>query len=553
LIGIDTRGSTRFVGVVGLIALLFATIAPALLTIRTAEAAVPTAVTVFAGTVPSGFIGAGGVPNSATGGTFRVAADVDDNDGVDAGQTNETNVQMSTSRGTFTDSGSASVIIPCAIDGVARAAAAPFVEDIDGGGPAPALTFTDPTYLAGIAVENEPEADGGAATTDGTATDALDEGCLAVDAFVQFSSSTNGLTAISATAQNGGAAGSTVVTIGTFSGSVATLTLTNTEGAQYIAPNLTGRFVSPNDEVTMTASNRDAGGNPVAGVVNIWTIDQGGIDLTASGTCGSTPNNSSELTDVNGNSTVDICARPGNALGTRTVTVQEPTSGRTATATVTYVGPPARVDMRTEIIASTGGTSALESSQAAVGPAVSIRAIVECRDADNRPCADGTGLALAASGAGTVVSAVTTFTAGRATGIVTTNSEQNASVAITASVATADGNVVSDAETVNLRAAQPTATGTATGTATATATAAPGCTVTPNSPYSSGLNAVVVQGTCTSASAASVIATASGRTVLSIFVLAGGNWLYFLPAFPAINGGLTNFPGPLASAIVAIQ
>ena len=76
--------------------------------------------------------------------------------------------------------------------------------------------------------------------------------------------------------------------------------------------------------------------------------------------------------------------------------------------------------------------------------------------------------------------------------------------------------------------------------------------VTPNSPYVAGLNSIVVQGGGTPAAVAVVIATASGLTVTVIWVFSTGQWVFFLPATPAIAGGLTTFPGPLASAFVGL-
>ncbi len=77
-------------------------------------------------------------------------------------------------------------------------------------------------------------------------------------------------------------------------------------------------------------------------------------------------------------------------------------------------------------------------------------------------------------------------------------------------------------------------------------------TVTPNSPYTSGLNSIVVQGSGSPADVVAVVATASGMTVTVIWVYSTGEWVFFLPATPSIAGGLAIFPGPVASAFVVL-
>ena len=77
-------------------------------------------------------------------------------------------------------------------------------------------------------------------------------------------------------------------------------------------------------------------------------------------------------------------------------------------------------------------------------------------------------------------------------------------------------------------------------------------TVTPNSPYTSGLNSIVVQGSGSPADVVAVVATASSMTVTVIWVYSTGEWVFFLPATPSIAGGLAIFPGPVASAFVVL-
>jgi len=38
--------------------------------------------------------------------------------------------------------------------------------------------------------------------------------------------------------------------------------------------------------------------------------------------------------------------------------------------------------------------------------------------------------------------------------------------------------------------------------------------------------------------------------VAAVWYLGGGRWTYHLPAFPNVDGGLANVPGPVARVIV---
>ena len=78
-------------------------------------------------------------------------------------------------------------------------------------------------------------------------------------------------------------------------------------------------------------------------------------------------------------------------------------------------------------------------------------------------------------------------------------------------------------------------------------------TVTPNGAYITGPNAVVLQGSSSPAPVASMISANSGRTVLALWLLSAGDWTFFLPAYPAIGGGLSNFAGPVASFIAVLD
>lgn len=96
-----------------------------------------------------------------------------------------------------------------------------------------------------------------------------------------------------------------------------------------------------------------------------------------------------------------------------------------------------------------------------------------------------------------------------------------------------------------------------TATPTASPTASPiaqvtGCVTTPNSPLVSGINAVVIQGSCSVSTGAAAIAGQAGRPVSVVWLLTAGSWVYFLPHLPLIDGGLRDFPGPVVSVIVVL-
>lgn len=102
----------------------------------------------------------------------------------------------------------------------------------------------------------------------------------------------------------------------------------------------------------------------------------------------------------------------------------------------------------------------------------------------------------------------------------------------------------------------------APGTPTPTSTPSPspvptleppeGNAIVPNSPYIAGANGVVVQGAWDAAAVSANVATQSGLPVQALWLLANGRWIFYLPATPAIDGGLAAFPGPLASAVVIL-
>jgi hypothetical protein len=76
-------------------------------------------------------------------------------------------------------------------------------------------------------------------------------------------------------------------------------------------------------------------------------------------------------------------------------------------------------------------------------------------------------------------------------------------------------------------------------------------TITPNSPYQVGLNAIVVQGDGGAAAVTTEIVGESGFQVDALWLLSGGLWTYYIPAFPAL-GTLTTFP-PIANAFAILS
>ena len=105
-------------------------------------------------------------------------------------------------------------------------------------------------------------------------------------------------------------------------------------------------------------------------------------------------------------------------------------------------------------------------------------------------------------------------------------------------------------------AATPSPTPTPTAPPSSTPSAPPptqqNLTVIPNGAYQEGANAVVVQDSGNVTTVALMVKAVSGRDVLAIWMLSSGRWRYFLPALPNVDGGLSGFPGPVASAIIIL-
>ncbi len=75
-------------------------------------------------------------------------------------------------------------------------------------------------------------------------------------------------------------------------------------------------------------------------------------------------------------------------------------------------------------------------------------------------------------------------------------------------------------------------------------------TIVPNSPYQAGPNSVAIIGGGTAAEVAAGIAADSGMKVDALWLLKGGRWLFFLPAVPGVDGGLSIVPDPAAAVAV---
>lgn len=81
-----------------------------------------------------------------------------------------------------------------------------------------------------------------------------------------------------------------------------------------------------------------------------------------------------------------------------------------------------------------------------------------------------------------------------------------------------------------------------------------GSAITPSSPYAPGLNSVVVQGSDeTAPGVADRIAASSGRDVIAMWMLKAGSWLYYLPGYPWLDGGLHSFATEPAGLLVILS
>jgi hypothetical protein len=279
----------------------------------------------------------------------------------------------------------------------------------------------------------------------------------------------------------------------------------------------------------------DSAGNVLVGQPVVYTTNRGSL-LNPAGSCtlvGTT--NANGIDNQFGLVPApSACPTPGGDSGT-TATVTATSGTATATKDVKFGGTPA--------------TCVLTSSADNVPVGQTVAMSADIKDSTSGPTWDNLNPTWSrahpgASGSNVVIAS----TSNTSNGVARANlfSAIPGEVQVTAAIG---GALCSS--TVTFTGVTGTATPSGTGTATGTATGA--CTVTPNSPYQAGLNAVVVQGSCTAVAAAGVVDAATALNVLALWVLSGGTWLYFLPQFPAINGGLSQFPGPVASAIVVLS
>lgn len=77
--------------------------------------------------------------------------------------------------------------------------------------------------------------------------------------------------------------------------------------------------------------------------------------------------------------------------------------------------------------------------------------------------------------------------------------------------------------------------------------------VTPNEPYVAGVNAVVLEGGGAPAVAAAAVAADSDMRVDALWMLVAGEWRFYLPAHPAIDGRLGTLPASPVAAFVVLS
>ena len=77
--------------------------------------------------------------------------------------------------------------------------------------------------------------------------------------------------------------------------------------------------------------------------------------------------------------------------------------------------------------------------------------------------------------------------------------------------------------------------------------------MTPNVAFQVGANSVVIEGKASPNAVAEAVAQNAGRRVQAIWLLSDGRWLYYLPIAPDVDGGLRDFAGPVASAIIILE
>ncbi len=233
-----------------------------------------------------------------------------------------------------------------------------------------------------------------------------------------------------------------------------------------------------------------------------------------------------------GNPRADIATNPGASLGATVVTatvVSNPVLSKSDNQVIS--GPPAEMVLAFD-------PAELSSSAAVLSTTVKAT----LKDALGNLVGDGTPVVCSSGGIANVTVVATSggvTTKGVATYQATVSPPINGAVSVACNV---PGTSIAASQAI------PVAGGDGGGT---TPPPTEGCTVTPNSPFISGLNGAVVSGTCPAAEASSAIASDSGKTVQALWALSGGLYKYYLPANPGIDGGLNSFPGPVA-AITAV-
>ena len=86
-----------------------------------------------------------------------------------------------------------------------------------------------------------------------------------------------------------------------------------------------------------------------------------------------------------------------------------------------------------------------------------------------------------------------------------------------------------------------------------TASPAPNVQVFPNGDWVDGINAAVVQGGGTPPGVAARVQQDSRRNVLAIWLLSEGRWLWSVPSWPELDGGIRELRTPVVSVMFVLQ
>lgn len=279
-----------------------------------------------------------------------------------------------------------------------------------------------------------------------------------------------------------------------------------------VVANATSLPADDSSSATIIVTLRDNVSTPVSGKT---------VTLTQTATAHSTITTVSNTTDVYGQAIFTVKDATAETV---TYTATDATDGITVTQT-------AQVIFSAPVSASLSTVVANATSAPADGTTLVI-ITVSLKDGSGSPVRGKSVTLGQNSGASSVISTVIGVTS------------ESGQAAFTVKDATA--------ETVTYTAVDTTDAITLAQTAQVTFSAA-AAAVTPNSPYANGLNGAVVQGSGSAAAVAQAIADSSGKAVEALWELTSGQWIFYLPAYPGIDGGLNSFPGPVASIFVVLS